>query len=158
MNNFLKNFSSNRNSAVRAHINTTKSLFPHRRVVRRSEMTSRGLVVLEQEEEVSGLPAASPNLNSGLPVDSSRSRGSNGSSGKNNKADDADDVSAVKRSPIAHKLMRCDFDVRKPLGEAESGQQHHGRQRDPGDSGTDESSRPAGVCDVRGCAGTAGRR
>lgn len=68
-------------------------------------MTSRGLVVLEQEEEVSGLPAPVANVNSGLPVESGRSRGSNGSGGKNNKgSDDNDDVSPPKRSPIAELL------------------------------------------------------
>jgi len=45
----------NDNSNVRQHIQTTRGLFPHKKIVRRSEMTSRGLVVTE-EEEITGLP------------------------------------------------------------------------------------------------------
>ncbi|KAH9936962.1 Pkinase-domain-containing protein [Amylocystis lapponica] len=45
------------NSAIRQHIQTTRGLFPHKRIIRRSEMTAKGLVVTE-EEEISGLPAA----------------------------------------------------------------------------------------------------
>ncbi|GBE79563.1 hypothetical protein SCP_0207630 [Sparassis crispa] len=48
----------NENTAVRQHIQTARGLFPHKRVVRRSEMTSRGLVVTE-EEEISGMPPSS---------------------------------------------------------------------------------------------------
>ncbi|KAI0750854.1 Pkinase-domain-containing protein [Daedaleopsis nitida] len=51
----------NDNSAVRSHIQTARSLFPHKRVVRRSEMTAKGLIVTE-EEEISGLPATSSPL------------------------------------------------------------------------------------------------
>ncbi|KAF8524652.1 kinase-like domain-containing protein [Hysterangium stoloniferum] len=43
----------NENRAVKQHIATTKSLFPHKRITRRSEMTSKGLVVVEQEEDSS---------------------------------------------------------------------------------------------------------
>ncbi|KIJ57014.1 hypothetical protein M422DRAFT_40568 [Sphaerobolus stellatus SS14] len=39
------------NQAVKQHITTTKSLFPHKRVTRRSELTSKGLIVVEQEED-----------------------------------------------------------------------------------------------------------
>ncbi|EMD40712.1 hypothetical protein CERSUDRAFT_111295 [Gelatoporia subvermispora B] len=46
----------NDNPAVRQHIQTSRILFPHKRVIRRSEMTSKGLVVTE-EEEISGLPS-----------------------------------------------------------------------------------------------------
>ncbi|KAI5120669.1 hypothetical protein M0805_006958 [Coniferiporia weirii] len=43
----------NDNGAVRQHVSTARGLFPHRRVVRRSVMTTRGLVVTESEEEES---------------------------------------------------------------------------------------------------------
>ncbi|KDQ64502.1 hypothetical protein JAAARDRAFT_117130 [Jaapia argillacea MUCL 33604] len=48
----------NENPAIRNHIQTSRSLFPHRRIIRKSEMTSKGLVVTE-EEEISGLPSTS---------------------------------------------------------------------------------------------------
>jgi len=48
----------NENSNVRQHIQTSRGLFPHKRIVRRSEMTAKGLVVTE-EEEISGLPSTS---------------------------------------------------------------------------------------------------
>ncbi|KAI9000989.1 kinase-like domain-containing protein [Trametes punicea] len=48
----------NENSAVRNHIQTSRGLFPHKRIIRRSEMTAKGLVVTE-EEEISGLPSTS---------------------------------------------------------------------------------------------------
>ena len=45
------------NSSVRQHVQTSRGLFPHKRIIRKSEMTSKGLVVTEeQEEEISGLP------------------------------------------------------------------------------------------------------
>ena len=50
-----------RNSAVKQHINTSRVLFPHKRVIRKSEMTSKGLVVTE-EQEISGLPSTSDPL------------------------------------------------------------------------------------------------
>ena len=48
-----------RNQAVRQHISTTRGLFPHKRLIRRSEMTVKGLVVVEQEEDFSSPPATS---------------------------------------------------------------------------------------------------
>ncbi|CAL1700618.1 unnamed protein product [Somion occarium] len=48
----------NENSQVRQHVQTARSLFPHKRIIRRSEMTAKGLIVTE-EEEISGLPASS---------------------------------------------------------------------------------------------------
>ncbi|KAH9853449.1 Pkinase-domain-containing protein [Lenzites betulinus] len=48
----------NENQAVRSHIQTTRQLFPHKRIIRRSEMTAKGLIVTE-EEEISGLPSSS---------------------------------------------------------------------------------------------------
>jgi len=52
---------SGRNNAVRQHINTSRVLFPHKRVIRKSEITSKGLVVTE-EQEISGLPSTSDPL------------------------------------------------------------------------------------------------
>jgi len=42
-----------RNQAVKQHITTSRGLFPHKRITRRSEMTSKGLVVVEHEEDTS---------------------------------------------------------------------------------------------------------
>ncbi|KAI0638209.1 Pkinase-domain-containing protein [Trametes polyzona] len=56
----------NDNNAVRSHIQTTRALFPHKRIIRRSEMTAKGLVVTE-EEEISGLPSM-PSSSSPSPV------------------------------------------------------------------------------------------
>ncbi|EIW76112.1 STE STE20 YSK protein kinase [Coniophora puteana RWD-64-598 SS2] len=49
----------NDNQSVRRHIHTSRGLFPHKRVVRRSEMTTKGLIVTEEQEEISGLPESS---------------------------------------------------------------------------------------------------
>lgn len=46
----------NDNSAVRQHVQTSRGLFPHKRIIRKSEMTASGLVVTEVQEDVSGLP------------------------------------------------------------------------------------------------------
>lgn len=54
----------NENSAVRQHIQTSRGLFPHKRIIRKSEMTSKGLVVTEVQEEISGLPSSSGHLHS----------------------------------------------------------------------------------------------
>ncbi|KAI0092662.1 Pkinase-domain-containing protein [Irpex rosettiformis] len=50
----------NENSQVRQHINTSRALFPHKRITRKSELTNKGLVVTE-EEDISGLPSTSDN-------------------------------------------------------------------------------------------------
>lgn len=55
-----------RNAAVKQHIQTARGLFPHKRIIRRSEMTAKGLVVTE-EEEISGLPL--PSSSSPTPVE-----------------------------------------------------------------------------------------
>ncbi|KAH7914354.1 kinase-like domain-containing protein [Hygrophoropsis aurantiaca] len=73
----------NDNTAVRQHVQTSRGLFPHKRIIRKSEMTAKGLVVTEVQEDISGLP-----------VDSSAS-----SSGHSNKTDDP-----VRKSPIAELL------------------------------------------------------
>ncbi|KAF8914599.1 kinase-like domain-containing protein [Mucidula mucida] len=52
----------NDNSAIRQHIQTSRGLFPHKRVIRRSEMTAKGLIVTEVQEDVSGLPSTSNSL------------------------------------------------------------------------------------------------
>lgn len=86
----------NDNASVRRHIQTTRSLFPHKRIIRKSEMTSKGLVVTE-EEEVNGLPG-----------DASSSSGHSGSghshapSVSSRKADEPS--SPVRKSPIAELL------------------------------------------------------
>ncbi|KIY49204.1 Pkinase-domain-containing protein [Fistulina hepatica ATCC 64428] len=49
----------NDNNSVRQHIQTTRSLFPHKRITRKSEVTARGLVVTEVEEDISGPPSTS---------------------------------------------------------------------------------------------------
>ncbi|KAF7332209.1 Ste20-like serine/threonine kinase [Mycena kentingensis (nom. inval.)] len=46
----------NDNAAVRQHVQTARGLFPHKRIIRKSEMTARGLVVTEVQEDISGLP------------------------------------------------------------------------------------------------------
>ncbi|KAJ1309008.1 hypothetical protein OPQ81_004690 [Rhizoctonia solani] len=42
----------NENNALRQHISTKRGMFPHKRIHRGTEMTSEGLVVTEQAEEV----------------------------------------------------------------------------------------------------------
>jgi len=49
----------NDNSSVKQHVQTSRGLFPHKRIIRKSEMTSKGLVVTEEQEEISGLPHTS---------------------------------------------------------------------------------------------------
>ncbi|KAJ7068274.1 STE/STE20/YSK protein kinase [Mycena amicta] len=46
----------NDNAAVRNHVQTARGLFPHKRIIRKSEMTAKGLVVTEVQEDISGLP------------------------------------------------------------------------------------------------------
>jgi serine/threonine-protein kinase 24/25/MST4 len=48
----------NDNSAVRQHVQTSHGLFPHKRIIRKSEMTASGLVVTEVQEDISGLPTS----------------------------------------------------------------------------------------------------
>lgn len=56
----------NENPTVRQHVQTSRGLFPHKRVIRKSEMTARGLVVTEVQEDISGLPmdSSATSLNS----------------------------------------------------------------------------------------------
>jgi serine/threonine-protein kinase 24/25/MST4 len=74
------------NAAVRQHVQTSRGLFPHRRVTRKSEMTNRGLVVTEVVEDIAG-----PSSATATPA---RTPG----------ADNVADASPVKRSPIAELL------------------------------------------------------
>jgi serine/threonine-protein kinase 24/25/MST4 len=75
------------NAAIRQHVQTSRGLFPHKRVTRKSEMTNRGLVVTEVVEDIAGPSGAvtTPTTPGG---------------GDNNVAD----ASPVKRSPIAELL------------------------------------------------------
>ncbi|KAF9451725.1 Pkinase-domain-containing protein [Macrolepiota fuliginosa MF-IS2] len=50
----------NDNVAVKQHIQTSHGLFPHKRIIRKSVMTAKGLVVTEEQEDISGLPTSSP--------------------------------------------------------------------------------------------------
>ncbi|KAH8830889.1 Ste20-like serine/threonine kinase [Flagelloscypha sp. PMI_526] len=51
----------NDNPAVRQHVATARNLFPHKRVIRKSEMTAKGLVVTEELEDITGLPSTTSN-------------------------------------------------------------------------------------------------
>lgn len=73
----------NENPVVRQHVQTARGLFPHKRIIRKSEMTAKGLVVTEVQEDVSGLPADSAGASS---------------PGK------TDDSSQIRKSPIAELL------------------------------------------------------
>jgi serine/threonine-protein kinase 24/25/MST4 len=48
----------NESNGLRQHIQTHRNLFPHKRITRKSEMTAKGLVVTEVEEEIR--PASPP--------------------------------------------------------------------------------------------------
>lgn len=74
------------NAAIRQHVQTSKGLFPHKRVTRKSEMTNRGLVVTEVVEDIAGPSGAIA--------------GATTPGGDNNSGD----ASPVKRSPIAELL------------------------------------------------------
>jgi len=81
----------NDNESVRQHISTTRGLFPHRRIQRNTQLTAKGLVVVEQEDpEEHPTPPASPTR----PRGASSSNLSNGSGSKED----------VKRSPISELL------------------------------------------------------
>lgn len=73
------------NAAIRQHVQTSRGLFPHKRVTRKSEMTNRGLVVTEVVEDIAGPSGA---------VSTPTTPG----------GDNAADASPVKRSPIAELL------------------------------------------------------
>ncbi len=50
------------NPTLMQHVQTSRGLFPHRRIIRKSEMTSKGLIVTEEQEVISGLPPSSDSL------------------------------------------------------------------------------------------------
>jgi serine/threonine-protein kinase 24/25/MST4 len=77
----------NDNSAVRQYVQTSRGLFPHKRVIRKSEMTAKGLVVTEVQEDITGLPSAST---------------TSLSPSTSPKSDEA--ASPVRKSPIAELL------------------------------------------------------
>jgi serine/threonine-protein kinase 24/25/MST4 len=80
-----------RNPAIRHHVQTSRNLFPHKRIIRKSEMTAKGLVVTEVQEEISGLPSSSDS-DCSAPAASSTSA----------KIDDPTTTS--RKSPIAELL------------------------------------------------------
>ena len=75
------------NSSVKQHVQTSRGLFPHKRIIRTSEMTSKGLVVTEEQEEIPGLPFTSD------PADSNTSPSTTDTS-----------PSPSRKSPIAELL------------------------------------------------------
>jgi len=77
----------NENPAVRQHVQTSRGLFPHKRIIRKSEMTARGLVVTEVQEDISTPPLA---------------EASSSSSAHPPKADDS--AAQARKSPIAELL------------------------------------------------------
>ncbi|KAI0053656.1 Pkinase-domain-containing protein [Auriscalpium vulgare] len=58
----------NDNVAVREHVRTARGLFPHKRVTRKSEMTSKGLVVTEVVEDVVPTASGSDDAGAGEPA------------------------------------------------------------------------------------------
>jgi len=76
----------NENLAVRQHVQTSRGLFPHKRVIRKSEMTAKGLVVTEVQEDITDLPGDSSASSSAHPL----------------KADDS--ATQARKSPIAELL------------------------------------------------------
>lgn len=67
---------------ARQHVQTARGIFPHKRIIRKSEMTAKGLVVTEVQEDVPDLP-----------VDSLASA-----------SEKTDDATQVQKSPIAELL------------------------------------------------------
>lgn len=64
----LPNIRSSSNASVKNHVQTSRVLFPHKRIIRKSEMTSKGLVVTEEQEEISGLPSPSTSMSAVTPI------------------------------------------------------------------------------------------
>jgi len=84
------------NNSVRQHVNTSRHIFPHRRITRKSEMTSKGLVVVEQEEEITNASTSDLSQVASSGHERTDSRGSNGVNEK--------DPREVKRSAIGELL------------------------------------------------------
>lgn len=98
----------NDSSAVRQHVHTARAgLVPHRRVVRRSEMTARGLVVTELEEDI-GVGGSGSRTGgggggvSGLPVPSVPAPPVNTVNTSTTTSDEG--ASPTRKSPIAELL------------------------------------------------------
>lgn len=98
----------NDSSAVRQHVHTARAgLVPHRRVVRRSEMTARGLVVTELEEDI-GIGGGAAGTGgggggvSGLPVPSVPAPPVNTVNTATTTSDEG--ASPTRKSPIAELL------------------------------------------------------
>ncbi|KZV78487.1 Pkinase-domain-containing protein [Exidia glandulosa HHB12029] len=89
----------NENNAVRQHVSTTRGLFPHRRITRKSEMTAKGLVVVEHEEEIVGPSVSTPDIRS-------PSRVSERTNGTTHSAESRAEREAkeAKRSPIGELI------------------------------------------------------
>lgn len=88
----------NDNQAVRQHISTTRGLFPHRRIQRNTQVTPKGVVVIEQEDpEERPEPPASPPPRP--PISPARSRGAS-TSNLSSSSGPKDE----KRSPISELL------------------------------------------------------
>ncbi|KIM53798.1 hypothetical protein SCLCIDRAFT_1222511 [Scleroderma citrinum Foug A] len=64
----------NENTAVRQHVQTARGLFPHKRIIRKSEMTAKGLVVTEVQEDIPSLPVDSGASSSGKTDDTAASQ------------------------------------------------------------------------------------
>ena len=77
---------NSRTPAVRQYVQTSRGLFPHKRIIRKSEMTARGLVVTEVQEDISGPAADASTSSSAHPL----------------KADDP--ATQARKSPIAELL------------------------------------------------------
>ncbi|KIK68161.1 hypothetical protein GYMLUDRAFT_238316 [Collybiopsis luxurians FD-317 M1] len=57
----------NESNGLRQHIQTHRNLFPHKRITRKSEMTAKGLVVTEVEEEMSSTSSSAVSTDSPAP-------------------------------------------------------------------------------------------
>jgi serine/threonine-protein kinase 24/25/MST4 len=55
------------NDAVRQHVQTSRGLFPHKRIIRKSQMTAKGLVVTEVQEDVPASEGVIPPRNDETP-------------------------------------------------------------------------------------------
>lgn len=84
------------NAVVRQHVQTSRGLFPHKRIIRKSEMTAKGLVVTEVQEDISGLPSTSNGSTSAHSIALSAT------ANKSNKGDEPS--SPIRKSPIAEML------------------------------------------------------
>jgi serine/threonine-protein kinase 24/25/MST4 len=84
------------NAVVRQHVQTSRGLFPHKRIIRKSEMTAKGLVVTEVQEDISGLPSTSNGSASAHSIALSAT------ANKSNKGDEPS--SPIRKSPIAEML------------------------------------------------------